>query len=526
MNARPHPAGPAARAGATPSTPDAAEVVAAEVVAAVAGRLADPETVRRIATAPGNLDSYQGLAPRPPWEPQSLIEGFPGVALLHAELGRTDPGARVRAHAHLAAAGAQPWSSQRPTGLYGGPAALAFAARAAAHGPSDYATLLTGLDQVVLTRTQALLAGTHALLDRTRALPGGTQALPGDGAEGPGPAATGVQPVTPVPPVPPVPSEAVPHEVAPYEVLGGLSGLGRYLLACLPDHRAALEGTLRCLVRLSEPVRVHGADLPGWWAAAGPADRPAGHRQAGFRGHVGLGMAHGVAGPLALLALAGLHGVRVPGTQQAAERMAEWLLAWREEDGTGTFWPSTVTLNEQLTGRLDHRPRPRAGWCHGSAGIARALHLAGRAFGRPAWSQAALEAHTAALLRALGAQPMDNSGLCHGWAGLLRTTQLLIRDTATPARHGRPDIQSDSRPDSYLDVLADAVVRRFRPETPFGYALRAPGEAHLAADRAGFLEGAAGTALALHAYIRRSDDARHTVGTRPATGWDAALLID
>ncbi|MEU3521600.1 lanthionine synthetase C family protein [Streptomyces sp. NPDC006654] len=439
---------------------------ASQVVAEVARRLAVPDTVRRIALAPGNLDSYRGRPPRPPWEPSSLIEGFPGVSLLHAELGRNEPRARAVAHAHLAATGPQRWSPRLPTGLYGGPTALAFAARAAAHSASDYASLLSRLDQSVLARARFLLDAA---------------------APTPSDAAGDASPVRP----------AASGE---FDVLSGLSGIGRYLLGCRPDHGDVLEEVLAGLVRLGDPVRVGGHEVPGWWTGDTPASR-----SEPVRGHFAVGMAHGVAGPLALLALAERDGTGVAGAGRTAERMAEWLLSWRQWDEAGPFWPATVTLHEQLTGRLKGPSQPRAGWCHGSPGISRALYLAGRAFGRPAWTQAALDSLTAALVRALSLHPVDNTGLCHGWAGLLRITQLMARDT------GEPDLHSQ------LGTLADAVMRRFRPETPFGFALSTPGEAHLAADRAGFLEGAAGTALALHAYSQHA---------APATGWDTALLID
>ncbi|MER5200750.1 lanthionine synthetase C family protein [Streptomyces sp. NPDC002755] len=417
---------------------------AAQVVADVARRLADPCAVEGIAVAAENTDTYTDGPARPPWEPLSLIEGFCGVALLPAELGRTEAAARSTAHAYLVAAGAPSWSPRSPTGLYEGPAALAFAARAAAHKPGDYATLRGRLDQAVLTHVEVLAAA------------------------------------------PAAPSR--------YEVLGGLAGLGRHLLADGPQHRDALGTVLRSLVRLAEPVPAHGTELSGWWRGGdGPVSR------------VSLGMAHGIAGPLALLALADRHGSRVPGAQGAVDRMVQWLLSWRQYDEAGPFWPVEVSLREQLAGGLEQQPRARAGWCHGSAGIARALQLAGLAHGRPDWSQAGLDALDAVLARTLGPVPMANTGLCHGWAGLLRITQLIARDAATDAFDDR------------LDAVAEAVRGGFRPDSPFGFALVSPGEVHLARDRAGFLEGAAGIALALHAHLRRAD---------PVTGWDMALLID
>ncbi|MGW1807070.1 lanthionine synthetase LanC family protein [Streptomyces sp. NPDC002078] len=46
-------------------------------------------------------------------------------------------------------------------------------------------------------------------------------------------------------------------------------------------------------------------------------------------GHGNFGLAHGIAGPLALLAMALRHGHAVPGQTQAIIRICDWLDRWR-----------------------------------------------------------------------------------------------------------------------------------------------------------------------------------------------------
>ncbi len=69
---------------------------------------------------------------------------------------------------------------------------------------------------------------------------------------------------------------------AEYDLLHGLTGIGAHLLARAPGDDA-LGRILAYLVRLTEPLRIDGQTLPGWWTAhdAGPA---AGRRRSSRRG--------------------------------------------------------------------------------------------------------------------------------------------------------------------------------------------------------------------------------------------------
>jgi hypothetical protein len=141
--------------------------------------------------------------------------------------------------------------------------------------------------------------------------------------------------------------------------------------------------------------------------------------------------------------------------------------------------------------------------------VSRALWLAGRALDRADWRRHATDALAAALLTPR--QVVDHS-LCHGTAGLLRITARMAADSG------------DERLAARLPMLAGALLAGYDAEAPFGYrqprsVAGAAGPAEVPArssNRAGFLDGAAGIALALHGYA---------TGLPPATPWDAALLL-
>lgn len=427
------------------------------IVAELAERLLDPEAVAAAATAPDNVDLLPGMRTgRSPWGTLGLGEAHAGAALLYGELSHDDERFRTAAHAHLAAA-AQGLGHPPVPGLFGGAGSLAFAAYAARRSEEDYAGLIDTLDGRVTHQLRALLTAETERLDAGRA---------------------GVSMRT-------------------YDVVAGAAGLGRYLLLRGERHRALLTDTLEYLVRLTGPVEAHGHRVPGWWVPLEPDQGPQ------FpRGHFNVGLAHGIAGPLALLSLAWRDGVRVPGQRTAITRISDHLTGHRTEEGV---WPGVITFDAFVG-----EQRPHAGhaemiaWCYGTPGTARALQLAGAALDHAGWRASATDAMAAALGHSL--HTVTDSSVCHGWAGILHITGLMARDSG------------DARLTERLAVLARALLDAHRPDLPFGYRYDRPqlgAGLKQAPHRAGFLEGSAGIALALHAYLNGGC----------ASPWQTALLV-
>ncbi|MEV8476345.1 lanthionine synthetase C family protein [Streptomyces sp. NPDC051173] len=417
---------------------------AADAVATVAQRLTAPEA-------------------HPAWDASafraaSLSDGAPGIALLHAELAHTDPAHRPTAHRWLrrGAALAAQAMAPGPQGLYGPLAALSFALHRAAEDPGAQSTARAHLrDQV------AQLSGARAQHEERR-----------------------------------LGEHLGCTTFTAYDVISGQAGLGAHLLELGGPAEAAVTRLVSALTSLAQPVRADGLSLPGWWVAL---DADSYRPVAPARGHANLGMAHGVPGPLALLALAWRQGVRVPGQRPAITGFAEWLIAQRRTDTAGPWWPGQLTSGPA-------QPRPgRPSWCYGTPGIARALHLAGLALDVPHWREAGIAALRSALARAAAgeAEPSAGPGLCHGLAGLLQTTWRVARDSG------------DAELAEHLPLLAARLLDLVDEDEPFGFAT-APGERPPEEHPGGFLTGAAGAALALHTFA---------TDTAPATRWDRALLL-
>jgi hypothetical protein len=222
--------------------------------------------------------------------------------------------------------------------------------------------------------------------------------------------------------------------------------------------------------------------IPGWWVEHDPDPL---YPTPG--GHANLGMAHGAAGLLALLAHAARHGRRVAGQAEAIGWLCGWFDQWRQESAHGPWWPQWVTRDELRTGRLTHGCPERPSWCYGTPGIARALQLAAIATHDRA-REALAEHALAACLTDPQRDRLTDPGICHGLAGLYQTAHRAAADTTNP-------VIAQQLPD-----LADLL-------THAGH----EGEG----DDSGFLTGTTGVRLAQET-IRAG---------QTCTRWDACLLI-
>ncbi|MFI9486961.1 lanthionine synthetase C family protein [Promicromonospora sp. NPDC052451] len=269
-----------------------------------------------------------------------------------------------------------------------------------------------------------------------------------------------------------------------HDLIRGLAGLGAYHLHRHPDHEVTTQ-VLDYLVRLTEPLPGR-EELPGWWTHTAPTKQTAGTARFAD-GHANLSMSHGIAAALTVLALALRRGARVRGHEAAIERICSWCDTWEQHDETGTWWPSILTL-AQVRGYEPLPSRHRPSWCYGTPGIARALQLAALATGNEQRRQAAENALLNEVRSTQSVATLTDAGLCHGLAGVLATTWRAGIDAATP------DLTNE------VTQLVQAVVARTDPLS----------------EEIEFLDGLAGTALALHTTATDHREAQ----------WDTCLLLN
>ncbi|MFE2345770.1 lanthionine synthetase C family protein [Kitasatospora cineracea] len=418
-------------------------------------RLADPAATVAATRIPAEA-ADDGVAENV-WAELTLGSGSPGLSLAFSGGARPGTERAARAHGYLAvatrAAGA---GGTVPSGIFKGPGALAFAVLAAHRATGGYTGALHRLDayQRQLVRT----------------------ALPA---------------------VPDGPLATIGH----YEVVRGMTGVGRYLLARAESCGEELELVLGYLIELARGTTAHrGARVPRWWALDAPR---IGSEHLLPDGHLNLGLSHGVAGPLMLLALAWRDGVRLPGHREALESTADLLVRWAVRDQHGSYWPGYLGLDAYLAGPDAYRePAGWPSWCYGAPGVSRALQTAGAALGRPEWTAVARDSVERLLRVPLDDWGVTDHALCHGWAGALHQLGRLNEHFG------------EERIERRRDETAARLLAGHDPDAPFGLRFtmtRRP----FASDVSGYLDGAAGVALALDSYA---------AGGTPHD-WDMPLLL-
>lgn len=394
----------------------------------------------------------------------SLSDGEAGIALAHIARAQAGTESWASAHQFVRAAASDPITAHPDhAGLFRGAPAIAYTLRTA--GLPSYATALVTLDRHTDAIARHRLADAHARIDH-RQLP----------------------------------------TLREYDLISGLTGIGAYLLRrhddqnsenkSVVDHDVADNGELLSevldyLVRLTEPIDVNGESLPGWWCRHGPADQPADQ----FRGgHGNLGLAHGIAGPLALLATATLQGIAVTGQRDAMNRILAVLDNLRAGEDRHAWWPELITRNQWNTRRAteaDQSRRPhRPSWCYGTPGLARAQQLAGLALDDHRRQRLAEAALAGCVTDQRQLDHLVDASICHGWAGLLHTTWRAALDSG-------PDSELADLLPGLRSRLRQFLDRRGEPADP------------------GLLGGTAGIEL-----VQRTQTAGPCT-----TGWDACLLL-
>jgi lantibiotic biosynthesis protein len=384
------------------------------------------------------------------WCAFSLAKGEAGLALMYGYFDRCFPGEGWDQVAHnllITAAKDIEGRSQIPLGMFSGLSGLAFAVAFLSQQGMRYQRLLATLEATLLPKVIALAQQ----VERRHGLP-----------------------------------------VRNFDLISGLSGMGAYLLCRQqqPEAEVALKRTLQVLVALSTTER---QGIPAWFTPPHLLPSQTQHRHPA--GNLNCGLAHGIPGPLALLALAWRAGVRVSGQEEAIEKIVRWLLVHRLDDTWGINWPTTVPIASATTSATS-----RAAWCYGSPGIARALWLAGVALQKQEFCTQAIEAMAAVYRRPLAERRIASPTFCHGVAGLLQVTLRFEHDTGL-------SLFSEA-----AETLGEQLTTLYEQTSLLGYRCLEPGSKGV--DRQGLLDGATGIGIVLLAFA---------TDVEPA--WDRLFLI-
>ncbi|MDX3658718.1 lanthionine synthetase C family protein [Streptomyces sp. ID05-26A] len=271
-------------------------------------------------------------------------------------------------------------------------------------------------------------------------------------------------------------AEAPDVDVPEYDLISGVAGWAAALslrpatgevgdtLRELADVLATLLDDRDGRPRLLVPARHLEPDL----AAAAPG------------GNEDCGLAHGVPGVLATLALLVSDGLVEP-TDEVL-RGLDWGARRLAAVADDLEWPSMLLRDE------DGRAAPsgnggRWGWCYGTPGVAWGLWVAGRTLGETRFQDLAAGAMRRLADRRSGPTWPESPTICHGIAGVMLLADSFARATGDEELRLR------------TGELVDEVAGHYDPELPFGFQdVENQGNA---VDNPGLLNGAAGISLAL-----------------------------
>lgn len=429
----------------------------------IATRLANPQQVEQIVMAEDNTSAIAQYTN--PWFPTSLSHGYPGTGLLFAELDRLYPNEGwdeiAFEHIKLAVDHLSRYGMAR-IGMFGGITGLAFCVRVASREGTRYRRLLGQLDQAIEQGVMERIRD-HPCIERQ-----GTS-------------------------------------MSNYDVIEGLSGVGRYLLFNRhnPMVANALHSVVSYMIMLTESIVVENKECPGWYV-------PVHYQFTEWekiqhpKGYFNCGLAHGIPGPLAFLALCHLHGLRMSGQVEAIRRIVKWLMQFSYCDSAGICWPYVVDWSEQEQRRLLLPKYTRMAWCYGPPGVARSLWLAGLALHDDEIQNISLKAMEAVFRRPTSEWQDEGRSLCHGTAGLLQITQRFYQDTGLPQFA------------DYVQGLIHRILDSANPHLPFLFKDPEEGKdgQFVWLDKAGLLDGASGIALSLLSAVMPLEPL-----------WDQAFLI-
>ena len=437
-----------------PDLPEAWRARVRQTVLIVAERMRDPDAVHTVARQAEKLSLYPVAGPA-----TSLCAGDVGLALFYEYLDRCFPGqgwgTTSQHYLNIAAASTQQatrWSPGLFSGISGMALTISLASREGKRYQKTVARLHNGLCEQILLQPWRRSEVERGVADYD------------------------------------------------YDVVSGAAGVLAYLVSIEhPDGQvqAAIEHLVKYLVWLAEPGQSVGKER--WYIPPEllPTDR---HRQETPEGHFNCGLAHGIPGPLAALALTWLAGYRYPGLRESIVYLAHWIEEHQVKAPWGIDWPVSVPL-ERAADPQDwrHLNPARTAWCYGAPGVARSLWLAGQALDDEQIRRVAIEALETVLRRPVAERFLFSSHICHGAAGLL---QIFLRFAH--------ECENKLFQEQIL-ILVQQLLDAFEPASALGFCDMDEG---IPIDQVGWLTGATGIAMVLLA------------ASEPVIpAWDRAMLL-
>lgn len=245
-----------------------------------------------------------------------------------------------------------------------------------------------------------------------------------------------------------------------YDCVRGLSGILNYILyvdSGNDENKIIIEDVLRYLIKITKRKLVNGKKVPGWHIKNENQIRE--DEKIRFQnGNFDFGVAHGIAGPLAVMSIAYQKGYCIRGQKEAILTIIEEYerLALRFKDCT--FWQGQYSFEDYLQSNQDNLVhKNKMSWCYGPIGILRALKLAGAALGSQQMEERG-QKNIYVIAEMLSKDYcLDSPIICHGYAGLMTLFTIEYKECANRLLKEK------------INELADKIVKEYSSDFKFGF---------------------------------------------------------
>lgn len=210
-----------------------------------------------------------------------------------------------------------------------------------------------------------------------------------------------------------------------YDVISGLSGIVNYLLL-LEGYEEITQEILEFIVLICSYKQLDGVSIPNYCIQNENTGTE--FSLSHLHGHINLGLAHGIAGPLVVLSKAYKKGYIVKGQREIISNILDIYRKFAIVKNKRTYWSGIIPLNEYLSG-AGELGKTREGWCYGGIAIARALHIAADALNdniAQRWAEGIIVER---VQMDLPDYELISPTLCHGYAGILSILVRMARQT-------------------------------------------------------------------------------------------------
>lgn len=247
-----------------------------------------------------------------------------------------------------------------------------------------------------------------------------------------------------------------------YDVIVGTAGVGRYLLLyiehfedkedCLQE-KAALEQILKYFVKLSADTNVNAKKIIGFYIANENL-WPEKRRTQYLYGTLDFGIAHGMAGPLALMAYAAEQDIAVDGQIEAIENIISIYDEHTAIKNDIIYWPMILPA-ELYKQHGAAAVGSRMSWCYGSIGISCVLYKVNKYLG----ADTAKYLHNLEQIAQASKEVYNllSPIICHGFAGTMAMFNQIYRESL------------DKELLQGLYMCLDEVLRLHNSVFPYGF---------------------------------------------------------